>query len=64
MCKKKTSVSLSSTESEIISTDGGLRMDGILVLDLWTELRSTNDTGRQSQLVEGKLCMTGDHSVI
>ena len=29
MCKSKTSVSHSSTESEIISLDAGLRMDGI-----------------------------------
>ena len=35
MCKKQTSVSHSSTESEIISLDAGLRMDGILPLDLW-----------------------------
>ena len=35
MCKKHTSVSRSSTESEIISLDAGLRMDGISVLDLW-----------------------------
>ena len=35
MCKKQTSVSHSSTESEIISLDAGLRLDGILVLDLW-----------------------------
>ena len=35
MCKKQTSISHSSTESEIISMDAGLRLDGILVLDLW-----------------------------
>ena len=35
MCKKQTSVSHSSTESEIISLDAGLRMDGIPTLDLW-----------------------------
>ena len=34
MCKKQTSVSHSSTESEIISLDAGLRLDGIPVLDL------------------------------
>ena len=33
MCKKQTSVSHSSTESEIISLDAGLRLDGIPVLD-------------------------------
>ena len=35
MCKKQTAVSHSSTESEIISLDTGLRLDGILALDLW-----------------------------
>ena len=35
MCKTQTSVSHSSTESEIISLDAGLRMDGIPALDLW-----------------------------
>ena len=35
ICKKQTPVSHSSTESEIISLDAGLRMDGIHALDLW-----------------------------
>ena len=35
MCKKQTPVSHSSTESQIISLDAGLRLDGIPVLDLW-----------------------------
>ena len=35
MCEKQTSVSHSSTESEIIFLDAGLRMDGITALDLW-----------------------------
>ena len=35
MCKKQTSVSHSSTESEIISLDTGLRLDGLPVLELW-----------------------------
>ena len=35
MCKKQTSVSHSSTESEIISLDAGLRLDGIPALDMW-----------------------------
>ena len=35
MCEKRTSVSHSLTESEIISLDAGLRLDGILALDLW-----------------------------
>ena len=35
MCKKQTSVSHSSTEFEIIFWDAGLRMDGLLALDLF-----------------------------
>ena len=35
MCKKQTSVSHSSTESEIISLDTGLRLDGLFALELW-----------------------------
>ena len=35
MCKKQISVSHSSTESDIISLDAGLRLDGIPALDLW-----------------------------
>ena len=35
MCKKQTVVSHSSTESEIISLDIGLRLDGLPALELW-----------------------------
>ena len=35
MCKKQTSDSHSSTESEIISLDAGLRLDGLPALELW-----------------------------
>ena len=35
MCKKQTSLSHGSTESEIISLDAGLTLDGIPALDLW-----------------------------
>ena len=35
MCKKQTSVSHCSTESEIISLDTGLRLGGIPALDSW-----------------------------
>ena len=35
MCKKQTAVSHSSTESELISLDTGLRLDGLLALELW-----------------------------
>ena len=34
MCKKQTVVSHSSTESEIISLDTGLRLDGLPALEL------------------------------
>ena len=34
MCKKQTSVSHSSTESEVISLDTGLRLDGLPALEL------------------------------
>ena len=35
MCKKQTAVSHSSTESEIISLDTGLRLDGLPALEFW-----------------------------
>ena len=35
MCKKQTAVSHSSTESEIIALDTGLRLDGLPALELW-----------------------------
>ena len=35
VCNKQTSVSRSSTESQVIPLDAGLRMDGTLALDLW-----------------------------
>ena len=48
MCKKQSSVSRSSTESEIISLDAGLRMDGLLphgLVNIVIEVRSsTNNT--------------------
>ena len=46
--RKQTSVSHSSTESEIISLDAGLRLDGLFALDLWDVVmevsRSLNST--------------------
>ena len=35
VCKKQSAVSHSSTESEIISLDTGLRLDGLLALEFW-----------------------------
>ena len=40
MCKKQTSVSHSTTESEIISLDTGLRLDGLPALELWDPIVS------------------------
>ena len=48
MRNKQTSVSHSSTESEVISLEVGLRMDGIPAIDLWDVakevFRSSNNT--------------------
>ena len=52
MCKKQTSVSHSSTESEIISLDTGLRLDGMLALELWDLIVS----------VLGNVCRVSDRS--
>ena len=51
MCIKQISVSQSSTESEIISLDAGLRLDGIAALDLWDLAVSVfvNDKDQRSQ---------------
>ena len=35
MCKKQPSVSHSSPEAQVVCLDAGLRVDGILALDLW-----------------------------
>ena len=51
MCKKQTSVSHSSTESEIISLHAGLRLDGNTAFDLWDPivaiLGNTNQSHRE-----------------
>ena len=53
MCKKQTSVSHSSTESENISLDAGPRIDGIPALDLWDlvveELHSSSNQPQKSK---------------
>ena len=53
MCKKQTSVSHSSTESEIISLDSCLRMDGFPSLGLWhlivTVLHGNTNQNKQVQ---------------
>ena len=52
MCKKQTAVSHSSTESEIISLDTGLRLDGLPALELWDLIVS----------VLGNICRISDRS--
>ena len=59
MCKKQTAVSHSSTKSEIISLDTRLRLDGLLVLELWDLIVSvfgniSHISDRTEQLVNGK----------
>ena len=56
MCKRQTAVSHSSTESEIISLDTGLRLHGLLALELWDLIVSvlgsvTQISDRTGQLV-------------
>ena len=53
MCKKQTSVSHSSTESEIISLDAGLRLDGIPALDLWDLVVSVLGNTTQNRVERG-----------
>ena len=66
MCKNQTSVSHSSAESEIISLEAGLRMDGLPGLDLWDVvievLHSTNNTKRPIRRAPGNWCETGNRS--
>ena len=63
MCKKQTSVSHRSTESEIISLDAGLRMDGLTALAQWDVvievLRSTKGNTTSIQQASGNRCETG-----
>ena len=51
MCKKQNAVSHSSTESEIISLDTGLRLDGLPALELWDLIVS--DLGNVSRVSDG-----------
>ena len=53
MCKTQTSVSRSSTESEIISLDAGLRLDGLPALELWDLIVSV--LGNMTQTTERTL---------
>ena len=51
MCKKKTAVSHSSPQSEIISLDTGLRLDGLPALELWDPIVSV--LGNVSRVSDG-----------
>ena len=57
MCKKQTSVSHSSTESEIISLDAGLRLDGVPALDLWDLIVSVLGNTTQNRIERRDLLM-------
>ena len=63
MCKKQTSVIHSSTESEIISLDAGLRLDGIPALDLWDliVLVLGNTTQNHDKTVRPVVCPHTNH---
>ena len=55
MCKKQTSVSHSSIESEIISLDAGLWLDGIPALDLWDLIVAVLGNTNQNRIEHGDL---------
>ena len=55
MCEKQTSVSHSSTESEITSLDAGLRLDGIPALDLWDLIVAVLGNTNQNRTEHGDL---------
>ena len=63
MCKKQTSVSHSSTESEIISLDAGLRLDGTPALDSWDliVLVLGNTTQNHDRTVKLVVCRDKNH---
>ena len=63
MCEKETSVSHSSTESEIISLDAGLRLDGISALDLWDliVLVHGNTTQNHDRTEKPDVCRDKNH---
>ena len=56
ICEKQTSVSQSSTESEIISLDARLRLDGISALDLWALIVAILGNTYQNNQERGDLC--------
>ena len=64
MCKKQTSVSHSSTESQIISLDADLRMDGPLAHDLWdVVIKVLRSSGNRSREHKSKPKQKGNRDV-
>ena len=61
---KQTSVSHSSTESELISLDAGLRLDGIPALDSWDliVLVLGNTTQNHGRTVQPVVCRDSSHA--
>ena len=57
MCKKQTCVSHSSTESEIIFLDSGLRLDGLLALEFWDLIVSVFGNVSHVQIERGELLL-------
>ena len=57
MCKKQTAVSHSSTESEIISLDTGLRLDRLPALELWDLIVLFLEACLRFQIEQGDLLM-------
>ena len=55
MCKWQTSVSHSSTVSEIISLEAGLRLDGTPALDLWDLIVAVLGNTNQNRIEQGDL---------
>ena len=66
MCKKQTSVSHTSTESEIISLDTGLRLDGLPALELWglIVLVLGNTTQNHDRTVKPVVCRDTSHAQV
>ena len=62
MCKKQTAVSHSSTESEIISLDAGLRLNSIPALDLWDLIVAVLGNTTQKHTEQGDL-LKNEHEV-
>ena len=61
--KKQTAVSHSSTESEIISLDAGLRLDGLFALELWDLIVSVlgNTTQNHDRTEKPVVCREKNH---